>query len=511
LAPGGLGKLCVRKSGSVAFYRLLLVQNKNCAVFFKFSIISADHLFVKKIPILVSFLILPACGVMLTDITTNPPGASSPIINSAKVEDNTLTIGGQNLNNIQSIEIDFDGSSKSLLFQSQGATESVLVASETTQIPYSSTINFKMQTAEGEISQQIPAVFAKGSLPIKKVSSGADNDYLITDGDGVVKWSSSSLLSQLQTTELQAGSITGAAIELDSSELQLSGSVSTIKGSLLVGAGTSFTTQLQQDDTVLVGGKPVLVERVLSDTEFVAREPIQHLTHAKGYPDIEGIYFSDDRASDTTSTSLRIPLPQQAYPNWVVLIGSFTKRAGTGVSRSLTWNGNPLVVTETQDQDPIMADLWIVKGSSAADTAFTNLAFTGSPAGNMSLIAVVLTSASQSASQETHNGTGDASVDDSFSLSAGQRGFIIAMTDGDSHPAKGGGTALIEQPFIVGSKLTQAEYSVALYSTGAGDYGNSTYSIPFLQSATPAYIFFEVHVDGGSSMNMVRYRGGVPW
>jgi hypothetical protein len=446
---------------------------------------------------------------MFNDITTNLD-ATSPLISSVKIENNEMTIKGQNLNAIKSFSIDVDGSEKMLLIQDKTAAEVKLIATEATQLPYGDNVTFKIQTSEGESSQMVPIVVPKGSIAVSKLEAGSDGDYLVTDGDGVVKWQSASLLTELQATDLQVGSLTGGSVLLNTSPLQLTGSILSIDGSRLVGAGTAFTSQLQKNDTVLVGGKVVKVKRVMSDTEFIAKDPIQFLKHDKGYPEIEGIYFSDDRSSEVSSTTLRIPLPQQAYPNWVVLVGGFTKRAGTSVNRTLTWNGSTVIVTATQDQDPLMADLWVVKGSASSDTSYADLSFTGTQAGNMSLIAVVLTSASQVASQEKHNGTGVASVEDSFSIASGQRGFIIAMTDDDMHPAKGSGTARMELPFMVGSKRTAPEYSVGVFSTGFGDYGTSTYSIPFLEGATPAHIFFEVHVDGGASMKMVRYRGGKP-
>jgi hypothetical protein len=157
--------------------------------------------------------------------------------------------------------------------------------------------------------------FSDNSIDEKKLTAGSAKSTLITDNTSRVKFISSLNVQSINVSELNANRITASAISKSPTATVLTGSVAEARGSKVFGSGTAFLTELKAGDTVRWDGTPIRVATVVSDTEFVAEDPVSPYSATISRAKLHAIYFFDQRNEVNTSLVAKIPIPNKdIYP-----------------------------------------------------------------------------------------------------------------------------------------------------------------------------------------------------
>jgi hypothetical protein len=177
-------------------------------------------------------------------------------------------------------------------------------------------------------------IFDDAQIAVDKLEPAASEKVLVANASAQAEWSSELEISNLQ---------------LDPAPVDISGTVASMEGSVLTGNGTQFTAELEAGDTLLIGGSPVEVDKVLSDTAVVMKDYSVPKKTGASDPSpvmIHKHFFFDQRDADSTTLNAKVGLPKYGNEYRAVVVFA----VGRGAARpdlTITVNGKTATGTET--------------------------------------------------------------------------------------------------------------------------------------------------------------------
>jgi hypothetical protein len=241
-------------------------------------------------------LMVSACGFLVGGLDPNEDAAVPPSVDSIKYENQSLKISGNGLDGISSVQLKNASATKELAISQKSASEIVLQAADATPFELTSPLSLVVEHAAGKTTVPLSFQVQDGSLEVSKLAPGSPNSVLTTDSSNQVSWSSNLSVSSLK---------------VDPVATDLTGSLASFKGSVVTGSGTQFATDLRPGDKLLIGGTPLVVSAVISDTQVVVEDVFYAAEGTTSGPVKHGeLIFIDQRNADATTITGKVKLPR---------------------------------------------------------------------------------------------------------------------------------------------------------------------------------------------------------